>query len=72
MTSETVYLRNKKYRQEHSDKVKATHDKWVAEHREQWNAYQREYRQRIKIGLPGGKKAWAQMKESGVIWDGDE
>lgn len=64
MTSEKDYLRAKRYRQKHADELNAYHKQWVEEHREHVNAYNREYRFRRKLGLPGGKKGWAEFNAS--------
>lgn len=66
MSSEKEYLRHKAYNAAHWDAVKAKHDEWIESHRNEWNAYQREYKARRRAGLPGGKRHWNEAEKGGA------
>lgn len=63
MYDEKAYMRQKRYRMKNAEKLDAYHKKWIDSHREEYNAYQREYRFRRKLGLPGGKKYWGEKND---------
>lgn len=60
MVSEKEYLRKKRYRANHADELAAYHKAWQEQHREEWNAYMREYRFRRKFGVPADMTDWRE------------
>ena len=53
-SEDSVYNRKRRrlYRQTHKEKIKEEKKRWHDRHREQINAYQREYYKRRKLALP--------------------